>query len=90
MANNVKTVIVPERPDVTTGKDVFTLVLGFLGALKLLLAAPPFTIEIPQETFEAVLNLVAWGFVGYGVWKNTYTTHKAKQQKSVLKQAGLK
>lgn len=86
-----KHVTVQENPNVAVGKDLFILISGFLGAIKILLAAPPFNVEIPQETFDAVINLISFGFAGYAIYKNTYgLTKKGKQQKSVLQQAGLK
>lgn len=85
-----KQVHIPEEPQVNTTPDVLTLVLAFLGALKVLLAAPPFEIEIPNETFDAILNIVGIGFAAFGIWKNTYTTKHGKKQKAVLEQTGLK
>jgi hypothetical protein len=85
-----KYVAIPENPDVSTGPDWLTLTLGLLGAIKLLLAAPPLEIQIPNETFDAILNLVSIIFTGIGLWKNTYISKKAQQQKSVLQQTGLK
>jgi hypothetical protein len=85
-----KYVAIPEKPEVSTGPDWLTLILGLLGAIKLLLAAPPLEIQIPNETFDAILNLVSIIFTGVGLWKNTYISKKAQQQKSVLQQTGLK
>lgn len=87
---DLKQVHIPEEPQVNTTPDILTLVLAFLGALKVLLAAPPFNIEIPNETFDAFLNLVGILFAGFGIWKNTYTTKRAQKQKAVLEQTGLK
>lgn len=86
-----KQVHIPEEPaNVKSGKDVAILAAAFLGALKLLLAAPPFEWELPQETVDAIVNMVAVLVTLYGVWKNTYTTKKSQQQKYVLQQTGLK
>lgn len=85
-----KSVIVKPDPQVKTITDWLTLALAALGALKLILAAPPFEYELAQDTLDAWANMIALGFTGFGIWKNTYTTPKAKQQKDVLQQVGLK
>ena len=85
-----KYVTIPEEPKVNVGTDVFNLVIGFIGAFKLILAAPPFEIEIASSTVDAWTNLIALGFVGYGIYKNTYLGKEARKQKDVLIQAGLK
>lgn len=89
--SETKVVAIPDNPNVNTIKDIFTLVLAFAGAIKLLLAAPPFNFAIPATTWEAVINLISVGFAGYGIYKNTYAlSKKAKQQKVVLQKLGLK
>ena len=86
-----KQVLVRENPPVPVVKDWLTLALAFIGALKLLLAAPPFLLAFPAETWDAVANMVSVCFAGYGIYKNTYAlSQTAKQQKDVLQQAGLK
>lgn len=83
-------VMVRPNPPVNTVKDWLTLALAALGALKLILAAPPFEYELPQQTLDAWANIISLGFTGYGIWKNTYVSPKAKQAKDVLQQVGLK
>ncbi len=91
MPDTRKTVTVPDKPNVKTGGDILTIVLGFLSVLKLVAAAPPFNFEIPQESIDAYANLAAWAVASYAVYKNTYgVTKRAKQQKAVLEQTGLK
>lgn len=85
-----KNVIVKPDPQISTITDWLTLTLAALGAIKLILAAPPFEINILPETMDAWANLVAILFAGYGIWANTYTSRKAQQQKDVLQQVGLK
>lgn len=53
-----------------TGTDWIVLIAGILGAIKLLAAAPPFNYEIPQETIDALVNLIAAGAAGYAAWRN--------------------
>lgn len=79
-----------ETPAVRTAGDWLTVLLAFLGAVKVLLAAPPFYIQVPDETFDAVLNIISILFTGYGIWKNTYLSTHAKKQKKVLQDVGLK
>lgn len=83
-------VIIPDKPDTKTAGDWLTLALAFLGAFKLILAAPPFEIQIVQESWAAWANLISLIFAAYGIWKNTYVTPKAQKQKEVLQQTGLK
>ena len=91
MPDTRRTVTVPEKPDVNTGGDLLTIVLGFLSVLKLVAAAPPFNFEIPAESLDAWANLAAWAIASYAVYKNTFAlTKRAKQQKAVLQQTGLK
>lgn len=53
-----------------TKSDYLTLIVGFIGALKILLAAPPFNIEIPDETIDAWTNLVGFALIGVAVYRN--------------------
>lgn len=84
-----KQVIIKDEPRVKTTQDWLTLIMAVLGALKLILAAPPFEIEIPSETLDAWANLFALAVTIYGIWKNTYVMRKSKMQKDVLEQTGL-
>lgn len=83
-------VMVRQDPPVKTTTDWLTLILAALGALKLILAAPPFEYELPQLTVDAWANMISLAFTGYGIWRNTYVSRTAKQQKDVLQQVGLK
>lgn len=85
-----KYIQIPDEPKVDTGKDWLYLSIGLLGAIKLILAAPPFEITLPQETLDAWANLIAVGFTAYGICQNTYISKEAQKQKDVLQQAGLK
>lgn len=54
-------------------KDWIVLLAGFLGALKIFLAAlpEPYAIRIPDETLSALVNMIAFGIVLVGVvWGN--------------------
>lgn len=53
-----------------TKSDYLTLLVGFLGALKILLAAPPFNIEIPDETIDAWSNIAAFAIIGVAIYRN--------------------
>lgn len=84
-------VVIPAEPVPAQPGDWLTLVLAFAGAIKLLLAAPPFEFQVPQETFDAVLNLISLGFTAWGIYKNTYAiTDRARKAGKVLEQVGLK
>jgi hypothetical protein len=83
-------VVIPDKPHTRTAGDWLTLTLAFLGAIKLILAAPPFEIHIVQESWDAWANLISLIFAGIGIWKNTYVTETAQKQKEVLQQTGLK
>lgn len=85
-----KQVIVKDTPKVRTSSDWLTLALAILGAVKLVLAAPPFEIIIADETIDAYANLIAIAFTIVGIWQNTYVSKKAQRQKDVLIQTGLK
>lgn len=85
-----KTVTVKQDPKVKTTSDWLTLILGFLGAIKLIMAAPPFEITIADETIDGWANLIALAFTAYGLWQNTYVSKQAQRQKDVLQQTGLK
>ncbi|WP_310877186.1 phage holin [Priestia megaterium] len=69
-------------------KDHLVLIAGFLGALKVTLASFGLQI-ITQEQIDAVVNLISFGAALFAIWKNTYTTKKAKEQKEVLKKKDL-
>jgi hypothetical protein len=56
-ANGEQKYIDPEKKP-QTAADKLTLFFGVLGALKILLAADPINIEIPQETFDAFINFL--------------------------------
>lgn len=84
-----KEVIIREQPNVKTGSDWLTIIIALLGALKLVLAAPPFEIEIPDATMDAWANIISVIFMGYGIFANTYLNKKEQQQKDVLEQTGL-
>ena len=58
-----------------TRSDYLTLIIGFLGALKILLAAPPFNIEIPQDTVDAVANFAAFVLIGVAIYRNNRRKH---------------
>lgn len=53
-----------------TKSDYLTLIIGFMGALKILLAAPPFNIEIAQESVDAWANIAAFALVGIAIYRN--------------------
>jgi hypothetical protein len=55
--NGEKKFIDPAKKPVTAA-DKWTLFLGLLGAIKILLAADPINIEIPQATFDAFVNFL--------------------------------
>ena len=67
-------------------KDYAILITAFLGSVKIVLAS--FGIQVTQEFVEAIANLIAWGVVGYGIWKNTYVSPKARLQKEILERNG--
>lgn len=67
-----------------TKKDWVILLAGFLGALKLFVSST-FNIEIPVETVDSLVDLIAFGAALYATYKNTYViTDKAKKQKRIL------
>jgi hypothetical protein len=53
-----------------TAADKWTLFVGFAGAIKVLLAAPPINIEIEQETIDAWLNIAGFVFIGIAMYRN--------------------
>lgn len=53
-----------------TRSDYLTLIIGFLGAIKILLAAPPFNIEIPDATVDAWANIAGFVLIGIAVYRN--------------------
>lgn len=85
-----KEVVIPSNPTVANGTDWLTWIIAMLGALKLVLAVDPINIQIPNETFDAIVNFISVAAVGFGIHKKTYLTNKEKKQKSVIEQAGLK
>lgn len=70
-------------------KDIFTLLSGFLTALLMFFGTVGIVFEwFTQESINAFVLLVA-AFSAlvinlYAVWKNTYTSKKAKLQKKAL------
>lgn len=84
-----KLVTITENPSVSTAPDLLTIILAFLGFIKLTLAA--YDINIPVEFWDHVANGLSGILAAYGIYKNTYALSKtAKQQKEVLEQSGLK
>lgn len=68
---------------------------GFLGALLLFFG----TINVKFDWFNpesisafqvVLMASVPFIIAGYGIWKNTYLTRKAKRQEALLKRSGLK
>lgn len=53
-----------------TRSDYLTLIIGFMGALKILLAAPPFNIEIAQESVDSWANMAAFVLIGVAIFRN--------------------
>jgi SPP1 family holin len=75
-------------------KDIFTLLSGFLTAVLLFLGTIGIQYDwFTQESIDAfvfmVAALVALIVNLYAIWKNTYVSKKAKEQKEALKQKGL-
>lgn len=67
-----------------TKKDWVILLAGFLGALKLFLSST-FNIDIPVETIDAFVDMIAFAAALFATYKNTYAvTEKAKKQKRIL------
>ena len=60
--NNDKKYIDFNKVPVTTA-DKVTLAGGILGTVKVILAAPPINIELPQEALDGFANLVGYGFI---------------------------
>lgn len=84
-----KYVVIPENPNVNTTPDLLTIILSFLGAAKLTLAA--YGIVIPVELWDNVVNALAAILAAYGIYKNTYgLSTKAKKQKAALEQLDIK
>lgn len=77
-----------EKP-VAEKKDYLILIGGFLASLKMLLASFGYDV-IPNESIDAIVNLIGFGVALYAVWKNTYVSPKGLEQKKVLKDSGLK
>jgi arginine exporter protein ArgO len=76
-------------------KDIATLVGGFLTALLLFLGTVGISFDwFTQESIDAFVVLfgaaIALVINIYAVWKNTYTSKKAQEQKEVLERNGLK
>ena len=69
MTPGEKKFIDPEKVPLTTA-DKLTLFAGFLGALKILLAAPPLNWEFPQETLDAIVNIAAFVPIGLAMYRN--------------------
>jgi hypothetical protein len=59
----------PNKKPVTKA-DKLTLFLGIIGAIKILLAAPPFYYQIPAETFDAFVNLVSVVVAAVAMYRN--------------------
>lgn len=59
-----------------TKSDYLTLIVGLLGAIKILLAAPPFNIEIPDETIDAVANFAGFVLIGVAIYRNNRRKNK--------------
>ena len=75
-------------------KDFTTLLGGFLSALLLFLGTIGISFDwFTQESIDAFVVLIgaaiALGVNAYAVWKNTYVSKKAKEQKQVLKDNDL-
>ncbi|MBD1382854.1 PTS mannose transporter subunit IID [Bacillus sp. IB182487] len=75
-------------------KDVFTLIGGFLTSLLLFLGTIGVQFDwFTQDSINAFVVLLS-SFVAlvvnlYAIWKNTYVSKKAQEQKKVLKNQGL-
>ncbi len=75
-------------------KDITILLGGFLSSLLLFLSAVGISFEwFTKESIDAFVILfgaaIALGLNIYAVWKNTYVSKKAKEQKEVLKDNDL-
>lgn len=66
--NNEKFIDFDKVPATTA--DKLTLLGGFLAAIKILIAAPPFNFEIPQETLDAVINFGGFVLIGIAIYRN--------------------
>lgn len=53
-----------------TRSDYLTLIIGLMGAIKILLAAPPFNIEIADETIDAWANIAGFVLIGVAIYRN--------------------
>jgi SPP1 family holin len=76
-------------------RDIVILLGGFLTSLLLFLGTIGVSFEwFTKESIDAFVMLccagLALGVNLYAVWKNTYVSKKARKQKEVLKQKGLK
>lgn len=58
-----------EKKPATTA-DIITLLGGFIGAIKVLLAAPPFNYELAQASADGVLNLIGFILIGLAMYRN--------------------
>ncbi|WP_110113284.1 phage holin [Bacillus sp. CGMCC 1.16541] len=77
------------KKPVAEKKDYLILIGGFLASLKMLLASLGYDV-IPNESIDAIVNLIGFGVALYAVWKNTYVSPKGLEQKKILKDNGLK
>ncbi|CAM3668768.1 phage holin [Mesobacillus zeae] len=70
-------------------KDIFTLLGGFLSAVLLFVGSTGVSVEwFTQISIEAFVFMVSAGSAlainFYAIWKNTYVSKKAKEQKEFL------
>lgn len=75
-------------------KDITIVIGGFLSSLLLFLASVGISFEwFTEESIDAFTVLVGaailLGANFYAIWKNTYLSKKAKEQKEHLKEKGL-
>lgn len=75
-------------------KDIFTLLGGFLTAVLLFLGTIGVTFNwFTMDSINAFVAVVtagtALGVNFYAVWKNTYVSKKAQEQKKELEKQGL-
>lgn len=75
-------------------KDIFTLLGGFLTALLMFFGTIGFSLDwFTAESINAfilvVSTFVALAINAYAVWKNTYVSRKAQQQREVLEENNL-
>ncbi|MEH6943369.1 phage holin [Bacillus sp. JJ722] len=76
-------------------KDIVTLVTGFLSALLLFFGTigvsfDRFTTESINAFGVLLTATIALSVALYAIWKNTYVSKKAKEQKNLLKKHNLK